>query len=369
MSNKVIRVSSAKELRDFIDLPFLIYKDSTLWVAPIKSELRRVLDGKKNPYFRSASLDMFNCYSEGKIAARIVISVNRDFNSKSASTTGFFGFFEAFNDPDAVKHLFSEVRGFCMKKGIDRLEGPFNPNLYSELGMLNGNYDSPPTFFQTFNPQYYHSLLKDNGFTVLETLHTRINRDASGYLNARYGKGNALRSGDLTLRDFDHKNKERDLEHMRNIYNDAFSGNWHFTSVSREEYLFVSKNLKLVTPPDHIKFVEYRGEPVGVVHFALDLNPLLRKFKGRKNVFRYMELLGKRKSIDRAIIFAVGIKKDFRNSRVTALLFRATADIGKRYKILESTWMYDGNKVAVSVAEKLGLMKEKEYLIYSCDLP
>jgi len=234
--------------------------------------------------------------------------------------------------------------------------------------MLCSSFDSPPTFFQTYNPEYYNSLLKENGFKVLEILHTRINRNSSGYFNIKFKKPYELRTKDLVIRDFDEMNTERDLEHLRNIYNDAFAENWHFTKVSKEEYLFVSKHLSLVTPPELIKFVENKNEPIAAVQFALDVNPLLRKFNGRRNPFRYLELLAKRKKIDRVLLFAVGIKKEFRNSRVADLLFKATVEVGRKYNILEATWMYDNNKVAISLAVKLGLVRDKEFCIYCCDV-
>ena len=368
MSYRVIKISTGKELNDFIELPFNIYRDDKLWVAPIRSELKRILNTKRNPYFRIASLDLFSCYIDGRIIARILLSVNEDYNRNSNTKTGFFGFFESFNDKNAVRCLLTELKKYCKDNGIMRLEGPFNPNLYSEIGMLCSSYDSPPTFFQTYNPEYYNTLLKENVFKVLDVLHTRINPDSSGYLNKKYGKTFEFNKEDLAVRCFDNRNPAKDLEILRDIYNDAFSENWHFTNVSKEEYLFVSKHLKLVTSPDMIKFVEYKGEPVAVVHFALDVNPLLRKFKGKKSIIRYINFLLERKRIDRAVIFAVGIKKNFRNSRVTDLLFKSTISIAKNYRIVETTWMHDENRIVISIAKKLGLVRDKEFCVYYCDI-
>ncbi len=364
MGYKVVRVSTGKQLKDFIELPFEIYKDDVNWVAPIKSELKRTLDSKKNPYFRNASFDMFNCYDDDKIVSRISVSVNDAYCRKAGVKTGFFGFFESFNESAAVKFLFDEIINHCRENSIERLEGPFNPNLYSELALLSADYNSPPSFFQTYNPQYYHSLLKGNGFSVFQILHTRINKDSRGYFNEKFGKPLELESEDLRVRSFRNNNKEQDLEHLRNIYNDAFSENWHFTPVSKEEYMFASKYLKLVTPPDLIRFVEYKGEPVAAVHFALDVNPLLKRFKGNASLIKYLKFLTERKKIDRAILFAVGAKREFQYSRVIRLLFNATVEVARRFEILETTWMYDENRIVISLAEKLGLKRDKEFLVY-----
>jgi hypothetical protein len=365
---RVVKVSTRRELKDFINLPFEIYKEDKNWIAPIKSELIRILDVKKNPYFNVASLDLFNCYLGEKIISRISLSVNKIFCEKTGTRTGFWGFFESYNDSQAVSILLKTLSEFCLQRNIKRIEGPFNPNLYSELGILSNKFNSPPSFFQIYNPEYYNLLLKENGFRILEVLHTRINRDSNVYLNSKFSKAPDIELKDLKVRSFSNKNTEADLEHLRNIFNDAFSDNWHFTSVSREEYLFASKHLKLVTPPDLIKFVEYKGEPVAAVHLALNINPLLKKFRGKKSLINFLNFLIRKRKIDRAIIFAVGIKKDFRNSRVVHLLFNATVEATRKFKVLETTWMYDENKIVISLAEKLGLEKDKEFFIYYKDL-
>jgi hypothetical protein len=118
-----------------------------------------------------------------------------------------------------------------------------------------------------------------------------------------------------------------------------------------------------------LQFVEYKGEPVAAVHFVLDINPLLKNFNGKRSLIKYLNLLIQRKKIDRILIFAVGIKKEFRNSRVVQLLFNATVEIARKYIILESTWMYDENKIIISLAERLGLERDKEFNIYYRDLP
>lgn len=368
MSYRIARVASRDEMNDFLELPFEIYRDNKNWVAPMNSELKRVLDAKQNPYFRNASLELFNCYHNEKIAARVMLSVNQAYCCKAPKKTAFFGFFESYDDATAAKLLFDHLHKRCRELDVELLEGPFNPNLYSEVGMLFNKFDSPQSFFQTYNPQYYHSLMSSSRFTVSKILHTRTNPDSSGYLNRKFNCPLPLESDDLRARSFDTKNAKADLEHLRDIFNDAFSSNWHFTSVSKDEYLFSSKYLSLVTPPNLLTFVERNGVPIAAAHFALDVNPLLRELGGKKSLAKYIRFLMNRRKIDKAIIFAVGTKKEFQNSRVTRMLFHATVETARKFKVLETTWMYDDNRVIVSIAEKLGLKRDKEFVIYAREI-
>ncbi|HSR17775.1 MAG TPA: hypothetical protein VLM39_06750 [Ignavibacteriaceae bacterium] len=230
--------------------------------------------------------------------------------------------------------------------------------------MLCSDYQSSSSFFQTYNPEYYHKLLKNNGFAISKILHTRINKNCSNYLNEKYASELQFEAKNLKVRSFNKKNFYKDLEHLRDIFNDAFSENWHFLPVNKEEYLFSAKYLGLVTPPELIQFIEYKDEPVAAVHFALNINPLIKKFNGRAGLIKYFNLMKERKKISDVIIFAVGAKKAFRNSKVTQLLFNAAVNTARKFDILQTTWMYDDNNIVISLAEKLGLKRGKEFIIY-----
>ncbi|HVO75029.1 MAG TPA: hypothetical protein VMT35_13460 [Ignavibacteriaceae bacterium] len=368
MGYKAVTVSTRSALNNFLNLPFKIYKDDKNWVAPVKSEIKRILHPKRNPYFKNATIALFNCYYGNDIRSRVSVVINKIFCEKAKKNIAFFGFFESYNEPDAVKYLFCEVFKYCSYRKIEKLEGPFNPNHYSELGMLYNRFNASPSFFQTYNPDYYNSLLKNLGFEIEKVIHTRRSTNSSEHLVEKFGNKINLSLPGLSVRSFNLRNFKNDLECLRKIFNDAFSENWHFVPVSREEYLFSSKYMKFVTPPSLIQFVEYEGNPVAAIHFVLDINPALKILKGNAGIFKYLKLTNQIKKIDSAIIFAVGVKKSFRNSKVTQLLFNAAVNTAERFDTLETTWMYDDNKIVNSLAERLGLKKDKEFVIYSKNL-
>ena len=368
MLYRTIEVKTHKELREFISLPYKIYSGNSFWIPPVKSEVKRILSLHKNPYFINASLKLFNTYRSGEIVARCAVIIDRVHQQKYSIKNAFFGFFESINSDEAAESLLAEVENYCLRQGVNFIEGPFNPNLYSELGMLEDNFESVPSFFQTYNPPYYNDLLKREGFQVQMRLHIRSNKNVKEVLAKTYLSDLCTVSENMRIRSFNIKRKQEDLDYLRDIYNDAFSDNWHFTPVSREEYIFSSKYLNLVTPPELIKFIEYKGKPIGVIQFALDINPLLKSFNGKFSPVKYLKLLKNRKKIKRAIIFAVGIKKNFQHTRAPQLLFNATLALAKPFDELETTWMYDENVLGVKAADRLGMQPEKHYLIYGKEL-
>jgi len=165
--------------KDFLSVPAGIYKDDSNWVAPESSEVRRTLDAKANPYFINASLQLYVCYRDGKPVSRSILVVNHLHWEKWNKKSAFFGFFESVNDSEAVKLLFSKIEEVSLSLGAEYLEGPFNPNHYSELGILIDNFSEEPLFFEPYNPTYYSHLLEETGFSELKRIATRINKNIS----------------------------------------------------------------------------------------------------------------------------------------------------------------------------------------------
>jgi len=366
MAYEVRVVTDNKKLKEFLELPYRIYRNDPLWVPPMIAEQKRILNQYGNPYFsKDVSIELFNGYKSGEICSRVAVIINRHHHQKYGTKSAFFGFFESVNDPLALELLFERVSQYLVFHEINQIEGPFNPNHYSELGILTKRDNRPPSFFQTYNPAYYNDLLSSIGFEVSKKVHTRINSDIKRYLAEMQNHPKNYTENGYTIRSFINHKFDAELENLRNIFNDAFSDNWHFLPVSSSEYRFCAKYLNLVTYPDLIKFVEHNGNPVAAIQFVLDINPYLKKFGGKQNIFRYFQLKKNKKKIRKLIIFAVGIKKSYRRTPAFHLLLKSTIEIAAKYDALETTWMSPENESAIHAAECLGLEIDKEFLIYS----
>ena len=369
ISYKVKTISDAQGMKDFLELPFKIYKDDPNWVAPLKSEIRRTLNTIINPYFANANLQLFVCYKGKEPVARTSVVINYEHWKKFKRKTAFFGFFESIKNEEALSRLFEAVEQYCQSSGAEFLEGPFNPNHYSELGIQIDNFETTPIFFETYNPEYYSKLLENAGFKVSCRLHTRINKDAAKYVRQRYGAVSTRKSsGGFLVRHFNLFDMKAELERIREVYNDAFAHNWHFLPVSREEYSFSAKFLFLVAYPKLITIVEHNGEPVGILQCVLDINQLLQSLKGKIGPFGCLKFLMGRRYIRDMVIYAIGIKKAYQNTRVYKLLLDSMCRIALRYRVVSTTWVSEDNLSAVRASEHLGLEPYKWFAIYEKSL-
>ena len=365
MDYTVKTVTDGRSLSDFLRMPYRIYRGNAHWVPPLRSETRRVLDAKRNPYFRSASLDLFLCSSHDGTLARASLVVSDDHRRRFQTRTAFFGFFESVDDDECSNALFAAIERRCRERGVETLEGPFNPNHYSELGLLGDHFDEDQGFFEPYNPEYYHRLLARAGFTQCECLYTGRNADVRRYLADRYGAPpEPPRAGEYRVRGFDPAHMTRDLECVRSVFNDAFLENWHFLPATAAEHQFAAWYLHLITRPDLVTIVEHRGVPVGVLLCVLDVNPLLRRMRGGAGPVSYIRFIAGKKQIRTLVVYAVGIRKAYRGTRVYTLLMESLRRMAPGFEVLTCTWIHPGNVLSSRTADRVGLLPDKHLLIY-----
>ena len=358
-------VHDRRGLRDFLRLPFAVYRGNPHWVPPILAEVRRTLDTRRNPYFADASLDLFVSYGDGIPRARAALVVSGAHARKFNVRTGFFGFFESVNDTACSAPLFAELERRARERGVETLEGPFNPNHYSELGLLADHYDEDQGFFEPYNPPYYHALVAQAGFAKGETLFTGRRESIREYMRGRYGPPPGEHApGEYTVRGFDLSRMNGELEAVRGVFNDAFESNWHFLPASAAEHRFAAKYLRLITEPGLVAIAEHRGEAVGVLLCVLDVNPALRRMEGSAGPLKYIRFLRDRKHTRTLVVYAVGIRKPYQGTRVFTLLLGSMRRMVERFDTLTCTWMHPGNFLSVAAAQRIGLEEHKHLLIY-----
>jgi hypothetical protein len=368
MSFLVSEIVDKKGMDDFLSIPSEIYRNDPNRIAPLDSELRRLLDPIKNPYFKNAILRIYVCYYHSKPVSRSILVVNHLYWKKWNRKSAFFGFFESFNYKNSVKCLFDKMEADSRESGAEYLEGPFNPNHYSELGILTDNFTSDPLFFETYNPSYYSELLNEAGFSELKKLHTMINYDISSTIENKYRlSSDQTFKNKITVRKLNIFRLKRDLEILRDINNDAFENNPFFLPLSREEYRFSAKHLFFVSTPGLILIAEYKGLPVGAAQFALNINSIFKTLKGRVMPWNIPGLLWRQRTIKELVVFTVGIKKAYHHTRVFSALLKSAINIFRNFQTLSTTWISD-ESLSENLTRLLDLKPYKHFSIFSKQL-
>ncbi len=65
-----------EQVREFLNVPFRLYRETPQWVPPIVMEARRTLDRKRNPYFRHSDAAFFIARRKGEAVGRLAALVS-----------------------------------------------------------------------------------------------------------------------------------------------------------------------------------------------------------------------------------------------------------------------------------------------------
>ena len=155
-------VESRAERSVFVNLPWSLYSNDSLWVPPLKASVRQVLDSGKHPFYQEggAEVELFLAWEGDRPVGRIAAIVNHEFNRFHVSNEVHFGFFECIDSVQAARALFEAVENWTRKRGSEAVSGPFNPSTNYECGLLVDGFDRSPVVMMTYNPRYYPDLVE-----------------------------------------------------------------------------------------------------------------------------------------------------------------------------------------------------------------
>lgn len=347
----VSEVSCRKDLNAFIELPYGLYAADPDFVPPLRGDVRWMLDPGKNPFWRHARRTLFLARRGDRVVGRIAAIADDEHNRVHADRTGFFGFFECENDPDAARGLFGAAESAMSRllPGCDRLRGPVNPSMNDEVGFLLAaeSEPGPPVLMMTYNPGYYLDLAADAGFAKEKDLVALLAPvdDRSFARLGRITDAVRRRNPELTFRTIRMDDFPRELEKVKVVYNGAWENNWGFVPMTSEELDAMAKKLKDLIYPPIVWFVEAGEKPVAFMLGMPDFNQVLIRMGGRLLPFGWLKFLLGRKKVDRIRLLAFGVLPEYRRKGLDAVCYfegyrRAIAG---GFRTVEFSWILEDN--------------------------
>jgi hypothetical protein len=214
---------SARARREFLRLPQRLYANDPHWVAPLEVELRERLWGG-NPFLQHASAQAWVAYAQGRAVGRISAQFDRLQQQYHDDMSGSFGLIEAEDDPAVVAALLDTAAAWLRGHGARRVRGPLNLSVNEECGLLVEGFDTPPSIMMGHARPYYDALLRGCGLERSRDL--LAYRVAPDFEAPRVMRRLAESiSGQVRVRPLNRRDKARELEILRDIFNDAWSQN------------------------------------------------------------------------------------------------------------------------------------------------
>ena len=180
--------------------------------------------------------------------------------------------------------------------------------------MLVDGFDSQPMVMMTYNPPYYPGLMERAGlrrprtcYAYLSSANTiemkKIDRVAEKCCKERRARPSHR-----------HEKLPSDVERVWEVYNSAWSRNWGFVPMTKEEFLLMGKEMKQILKPDLVLIGEVGDRVVGFALALPDINQALKPAGGSLFPTGLLKILYYQRLIKNVRVLALGVVEEYRSS-------------------------------------------------------
>jgi GNAT superfamily N-acetyltransferase len=361
-------VGNKKQLNEFINLPYLIYKNDPNWVAPLRSEAQGQFDSKKNPLLDHCDYALFLFLDNNKVIGRIAAFVDTLAVDYWHEKIGLFGYYECPDDPAASKMLLDTAVQWLREKGMTSMRGPWS-FVSQEWGSVVEGFSPEPVVMSPYNPPYYNHQFEEFGLAKVKDLLVY-------YIDAREGYQIPERILTLTdrvanrygihVRQLDVKNFDREVQTVIELSNESLAINWGYSPVTEDEVKAMARDLKPVIHPKAVLFAEdNQGRPIGFAIAIPDVNQLIKGLNGRMLPFGIFKLLFGLPKLTQYRMFALGVIPEYHGKGVDSLIYRALYESCYSQTVrMEINYVLEDNYPMNNAIIKLGAKPLRRYRVY-----
>lgn len=362
-------LNNKKDLNEFIDLPWHLYKNDPLWVPPLKMAVKDLLN-PKHPYYETAKGKFWIAYKNGVAVGRIAAYVNDEHIKFHNEKIGFFGFYECIEDQEVSDSLFKAAEEYLKTEGMTKVQGPYNPSTNYECGTLIDGFDDPPQIMMTYNPKYHQGLIEANRYSKAKDLlaYKRNLRQELPEVISKISDRMEKRQK-ISYRPANKKKWDQEVELMLDIYNSAWEKNWGFIPMTPAEFRHTAKDLKSVVDTNLVIFVEIDGKTAGFAVALPDFNQVLKEIpSGKLFPTGIFKVLRASKYINRMRVITLGLKEEYRKMGLETLIYKKLSENSQpKYSEAEMSWILEDNLMMNKPLIRLGEVY-KTYRIFEKEL-
>lgn len=323
MAVEVKEVLSKSELKKFIKFPYKHYAGSNYWVPPLLMDEVKNLNKDKNPAFDFCEANYWLAYKDEKIAGRIAGIINKRYNEKVGKKIARFGYVEFIDDEEVSSALWETVEAWAKERGAEAIHGPLGFTDMDPEGMLIEGFAELPTIATIYNYPYYplhiekYGYKKDIDWLEFElvppkNIPEKVERIARAVFERYHLKMLEVK-------------KAKDLlpyaHEIFHVLNKAYENIYGFVPLSEKQIdLYVKQYFGFIRPGFVPVVLNEKGEVVAFGITMPSLSKAFQKAKGRLFPFGFIHILKALKKNDRVDLYLTGVRPDYQDKGVNALM-------------------------------------------------
>jgi GNAT superfamily N-acetyltransferase len=368
---EVRAVSSRRDWREFIELPFRLHATSEQWIPPIRLERKLFHSRRMNAYFKHARAQEFLARRDTRVVGRISAQWDKGYDDEHGPGTGMFGFLELEDDVEVARALLDAAREWLTAQGRTHMIGPMDYTMNDECGVLIEGFDRDPMIKQPWHPPYYQQRMEEAGLEkAIDLLMWELEiSDREKILPVIFELAEAAKSKHgIEIRHL----RRRDLsKHIKGVfgevYNAAWKRNWGFVPYSDNDLKHLGEEMQLVYDRNWFMAAQKDGETIGTAITLPDVNQLLKVMDGKVFPFGWYTFLFRRKQIiDRVRVGFLGVKPEYQHTGAAAAFYVEHFDMARKtpQKWGEMGWILETNRAMNRGMEAMGGRIVKRFRVY-----
>ncbi|MFN3411024.1 MAG: GCN5 family acetyltransferase [Exilispira sp.] len=294
-SIEIREVKTIRELKQFIQFEFDLYKDNKYWVPPLFSDELNTLRKDVNPAFEVCEAVYYTAWKGNKMVGRIAGIIQHNYVKKWGNKYARFGWFDFIDDFEVSKALFDKVTDWAKSKGMIGLNGPLGFSDLDYEGLLIEGFNELNTMATLYNYPYYVEhyeklgLKKDADWVEFEIKVPKSIPEKADKLSRIVQERFKLHVKDIKNINFIVKKYGREVfEVIEKAYKDLYG----VTELTEKQIQYYIKSYFSFLSPKFVKLVfNDQDKIVGIVVGIPSLNRALQKAKGRLFPFGFIHLL------------------------------------------------------------------------------
>ena len=328
---QIKEVKSKKDVKTFINFPLKMYKNNPYFVPPLYMSEKELFK-KVNQFTSSCDTVYFLAYKDEKVVGRISGIIQRDANAKWKRKRVRFTRFDSIDDQEVADALFDAVEKWAKEKGMTDICGPLGFNDLEREGLLVEGFDKLATFEEQYNADYYEKLVVNHGFkTEVEWIENEILRPKSPEETAKFKRISEMLMKKYKLSYVRVKNVPEFIKKYRNdffrLVDETYSELYGTCPIRKEVEDSLLVGFKLLLRSDNVIGIQNeKGEMICIGLYFPSIAKAVQKSGGRLTpaaIVRVLRAIKNPKILDMGLI---GVRKDYRNTGVPAMLLTIIAD-------------------------------------------
>lgn len=363
-----VDTTNPRHVRNFLDLPFRIYRNTPQWVPPLASDAQLILDRKRYPFYQHSDADFFLAMEDGRVVGRIAALSNHNYNAYHHENTAFFYLFECEDNRAASGALFEAAFAWARDRGLTRIVGPKGFTALDGMGLLVKGFEYRPAIGIPYNPPYYQALVEAAGLE-------RFDDDVSGYLDVRAPFPERIhrlaeivqkRRGLRIIRFRSKRELRAMIPKVGEMYNRSVGANFDQVPLTDDELKAMAQQLLPIADPRLVQIVTKGDDLVGFVLAYPDISAALQRCRGRLFPFGWLDILRESKRTKWINVNGAGVVEKYRGVGATAVLFSELqkAAVEGGYQHAEGVQISVSNDKMQREMRELGISFNKMHRLY-----